>query len=933
MNYTKNKASKKQKQITSKGARTGRRIFVTFFQVAMICIVALAVFIGFAGFGVMKGIIDSAPEISEMNVVPTGYSSFVYDKDGNELVKLVAQNSNRIPVSIDKIPKQLQNAFVAIEDERFYEHNGIDLKGIMRAGYKGLTSGHFSEGASTITQQLIKNNVFTDWVDGESGIEKVKRKLQEQYLAIELSKIMSKEEVLENYLNTINLGQNTLGVQAASKRYFNKDVSELTISECAVIAAITQNPSKYNPISHPEYNKERRQKVLDDMKEQGYITEEEYQTAINENVYDRIQVVNSDTEEKKIYSYYVDEVTEEVMKDLQEQLGYTANQAYYALYSGGLKIYTVQDPEIQKICDEEFSNTDNYPAGTKVSLSYELSVETKGGEIVNHSVQMLEEYFKEQEGSDFDLVFKDEETARSYVQKYKEAKLSSTDKIIGEKITITPQPQCSFTIMDQHTGYVKAVVGGRGTKEASLTLNRATNTMRQPGSTFKVLAAYAPALDTGAKTLASVQDDTEYYYSNGRKVSNWYSSGYKGLCTIRYGIEQSLNIVAVKTLTDITPQLGFNYLKNFGFTTLVERRENANGGVESDVIQALALGGVTDGVKNIELNAAYAAIANGGQYMKPIYYTKILDKDGKVLLENIPQTKQVISPQAAYLLTDAMEDVVTKGTGGAAAVSGQHVAGKTGTTSSNKDVWFAGYTPYYTATVWAGYDNNLSLEGDEKNFHKKIWKNIMTRVHEGLEGTEFEQPEGIVTASVCKKSGKLARSGYCDCDPRGSQVITEKFAQGTVPTEYCDTHVRVNICAMTGSIAGEYCPFISESRVYILRPDSSYSVTANGSKVLGTTADSPYQITSSQISAGCALHGGTGSVNAQTVDPAAQAAAQAAAQQAAAQAAAQQAAEQAAAQQAAAQAAAQQAAEQAAQQAAQQMDPAAGANVPDEAAE
>lgn len=293
----------------------------------------------------------------------------------------------------------------------------------------------------------------------------------------------------------------------------------------------------------------------------------------------------------------------------------------------------------------------------------------------------------------------------------------------------------------------------------------------------------------------------------------------------------------------------------------------------------------------------------------------------------------MISPQAAYLLTDAMEDVVTKGTGGAAAVSGQHVAGKTGTTSSNKDVWFAGYTPYYTATVWAGYDNNLSLEGDEKNFHKKIWKNIMTRVHEGLEGTEFEQPEGIVTASVCKKSGKLARSGYCDCDPRGSQVITEKFAQGTVPTEYCDTHVRVNICAMTGSIAGEYCPFISESRVYILRPDSSYSVTANGSKVLGTTADSPYQITSSQISAGCALHGGTGSVNAQTVDPAAQAAAQAAAQQAAAQAAAQQAAEQAAAQQAAAQAAAQQAAEQAAQQAAQQMDPAAGANVPDEAAE
>ena len=867
MNYGKNKTSKKQKAIASKKARVGKKFLLTFFKTTLICLVAVVVFAVFAGFGVVKGIIDSAPDISEINVVPTGYSTFVYDQEGNEIVKLVAQNSNRIPVSIDKVPKNLQNAFVAIEDERFYEHNGIDVKGIIRAGVKGVTNGfHFSEGASTITQQLIKNNVFTEWVNGESNVEKVKRKIQEQYLAIELSKVMSKEEVMENYLNTINLGQNTLGVQAASKRYFNKDVSELSISECAVIAAITQNPSKYNPISHPEYNAERRKKVLDNMKEQGYITEQEYESAINDDVYGRIQIVNSDTEETKIYSYYVDELTEEVMKDLQEQLGYTSTQAYYALYSGGLKIYTAQDAEIQKICDEEFANMDNYPSGTKVALSYELSVKTSDGEIINHSKEMLESYFKEIEGSDFDLVFSDEATARSYVEKYKAAKVGAGDEVIGEKVTITPQPQCSFTIMDQSTGYVKALVGGRGTKEASLTLNRATNTVRQPGSTFKVVAAYAPALDSAGMTLATVQDDTEYYYSNGRKVSNWYSSGYKGLCTIRYGIEQSLNIVAVKTITDITPQLGFNYLKNFGFTTLVERRENASGGVESDVIQALALGGITDGIKNIELNAAYAAIANGGTYIKPIYYTKILDKDGKVLLENIPQTTQVIKPTTAYLLTDAMEDVVTKGTGGACAVSGQHVAGKTGTTSSNKDVWFAGYTPYYTATVWAGYDNNLSLEGDEKSFHKKIWKNIMTRVHENLEGKEFEKPDGIVTASVCKKSGKLARSGLCDCDPRGSQVITEIFAEGTVPTEYCDTHVRVNICAMSGAFAGENCPFIQQSsQVFIIRPDSSYVTRADGSRYASATADSPYEISADAIAAGCPLHGGTGTVNNGTV--------------------------------------------------------------------
>lgn len=867
MNYGKKGTSKKQKALASKKARVGKKFLLTFFRATLITIFAVVIFAVFAGFGVVKGIIDSAPDISEINVVPTGYSTFVYDQEGNEIVKLVAQNSNRIPVSIDKVPKNLQNAFVAIEDERFYEHNGIDLKGIIRAGVTGVKNGfHFSEGASTITQQLIKNNVFTDWVNGESTIEKIKRKIQEQYLAVELSKVMSKEEVLENYLNTINLGQNTLGVQAASKRYFNKDVSELTISECAVIAAITQNPSKYNPISHPEYNVERRKKVLDNMLKQEYITQQEYNTAINDDVYNRIQIVNSDTEETKIYSYYVDELTEQVMKDLQEQLGYTSTQAYYALYSGGLKIYAAQDAEIQKICDEEFANTDNYPAGTKVALSYELSVETTDGEIVNHSSQMLESYFRETEDSSFDLVFSDEETARSYVEKYKAAKIGTGDQIIGEKVTITPQPQCSFTIMDQSTGYVKALVGGRGTKEASLTLNRATNTVRQPGSTFKILAAYAPALDSAGMTLASVQDDTEYYYSNGRKVSNWYSSGYKGLCTLRYGIEQSLNIVAVKTITDITPQLGFNYLKNFGFTTLVERRENANGGVESDVIQALALGGITDGVQNIELNAAYAAIANGGTYIKPIYYTKILDKDGKVLLENIPQTTQVVKPATAYLLTDAMKDVVTKGTGGACAISGQQVAGKTGTTSSNKDVWFAGYTPYYTATVWAGYDNNLSLEGDEKNFHKKIWKNIMTRVHENLEEKDFEKPDGIVTASVCKKSGKLARSGLCDCDPRGSMVITEIFAQGTVPTEYCDTHVRANICTMSGAIAGENCPFVQQSgQVFILRPDSSYITRADGSRYASATADTPYEISAAMIAAGCPLHGGTGTVNNGTV--------------------------------------------------------------------
>lgn len=874
MNYGKKGTSAKQKALNSNSTKVGKKFIVTFFKAFVICLIGTGICCLFAGVGVIKGIIASAPDISEVNVVPTGYSTFVYDQEGNELAKLVAQDSNRIPVEISQIPKHTQEAFIAIEDARFWEHNGIDIKGILRAGIKGIKEGGFSEGASTITQQLLKNNVFKDWVYEENMIDKFKRKFQEQYLAVELEKTMTKEEILGYYLNTINLGQNTLGIEAASKRYFGKSVKELTISESAVIAAITQNPTKYNPISHPDDNEDRRKKVLNHMLEQGYISDMEYREAINDDVYARIQNVNEETEATSIYSYFVDELTEQVMDDLMEQKGYTSTQAYYLLYSGGLKIYVTQDSRIQKICDEEFSNPDNYPAGTKVGLSYELSVQQEDGTIKNHSQQMLEAHFKK-ESKNFDLVFDTEEEAREVVERYKEEVLAPTDTVIGENVSIALQPQCSFTIMDQNTGYVKAIVGGRGEKTASLTLNRATNTKRQPGSTFKVVSTYAPALDNAGMTLATVQDDTNFNYENGRPVRNWYSSGYKGLCTLRYGIEQSLNIVAVKTLTDITPQLGYNYLLNFGFTTLVEKRERADGKVDTDIIQSLSLGGITDGIKNIELNAAYAAIANGGTYIKPIYYTKILDKDGNILIENTPQTNKVIKDTTAFLLTDAMRDVITKGTGGACAIPGQNTAGKTGTTSSNKDVWFAGYTPYYTATVWAGYDNNVSLVNDEKNFHKKIWKNIMIRVHEGLEQKEFIRPDGIETATVCKKSGKLPIPGLCDTDPRGSMVITEYFAEGTAPTESCDTHIRATICLASGTLASEFCPFeLRAEQIFVKRPASSMTVNSDGTTITGETADTPYALTAEQLASGCPLHGGTPTVPYSGAPPVADPAAQ-----------------------------------------------------------
>ncbi len=821
MNYGRRSARKKQKTLVSKSTKIGKMIAITFFNAILVCALSVAVIGACAGVGLFKGVIATAPDISNIDVSPTGFSTTVYDKEGNTLTKLVAADSNRIYVTIDKIPEDFQHAFVAIEDERFYTHPGIDIKGIMRAGLVGLQKGSFSEGASTITQQLLKNNVFTNWTSESSMVEKFKRKFQEQYLSLELEKIMDKESILENYMNTINLGQSTLGVQAASQRYFGKTASQITLSEAAVIAAITQNPTKYNPISHPDYNMERRTKVLNNMLEQGYITQGEHNEALADDVYSRIQNVNAETEKNSIYTYFVDTLTDEVISDLQDMKGYSYTQAYNALYSGGLSIYTTQDPSIQKICDEEFSNPENYPENTKLYLTYELSIENSSGEMENFSTQNFESYFKQQ-NKKFNSIFNTEEDAQACIDEYKASVMGPTDKFVAENISYTPQPQVSISVIDHTTGQVSAIVGGRGTKQASLTLNRATDTMRQPGSTFKVLAAYAPALDSAGFTLASTQVDEPFNYANGRPVSNWYNTGYKGICTIRYGIEQSLNIVAVRTLTDITPQLGYDYLLNFGFSTLVDRRTQADGTVTSDITQALALGGVTDGVTNLELTSAYGTIANGGTYIKPMFYTKIVDHDGNVLIENAPQKRQVIKETTAFLLTDAMTDVVTQGTGGKVRFDNMSIAGKTGTTTSDVDVWFAGYTPYYTCATWAGYDNNVHMGSSETGLAKTLWKAVMSRVHENLENKSFTTPEGITSATVCNKSGKLAVAGLCDLD---GSAYTEYFAVGTQPTTVCDRHMVGYVCGLTGGRAADSCPYKVQGVIMVDPENNPYTST------------------------------------------------------------------------------------------------------------
>lgn len=802
MNYGKNGVRSKQRALHSKSAKWGKKFALTFFNVMLTGIIVAGVLGVSVGFGVFRGIIDTSPEIGNIDVQPSGFSTFVYDIEGNQTAKLIAENSNRIPVTMDMIPENLAHAFVAIEDERFYEHNGIDIKGIIRAGIKGITTGHFSEGASTITQQLLKNNVFTDWTKEERGLnmDKIKRKVQEQYLALELEKTATKDEILLNYMNSINLGQNTLGVQAASQRYFNKSVSELNLSECAVIASITQNPSRFNPITHPEDNSERRAKVLNNMLEQGYITQAEYDNAMADDVYSRIQVTNEEVEETSINTYFVDALTDDVMEDLVAA-GYNETQAYTLLYTGGLKIYSTQDPAIQAICDDVFSNEENYPANVKWYLNYELTIQKENGEMENHSTEMYRSYYREQDRN-FDLIYSSKEAAEEAIENYKLAVMEEGDDVYAEKISLIPQPQVSIVVEDQSTGAIVAMVGGRGPKEGSRTLNRATDTVRQPGSTFKVVSTYAPALDNAGLTLATVQNDAPFTYANGKPVRNWYGEAYRGLCSLRQGIQDSLNIVAVKTLTQITPRLGFDYLQNFGITTLVESKE-INGQIFSDIQQSLALGGITNGVTNEELNGAYATIANHGTYIKPKLYNTVVDHDGNVILDNTqPETKQVIKETTAFLLTDAMVDVVTKGTGRSVNFGGMAIAGKTGTTSDYNDVWFAGFTPYYTATTWTGFDNNVKLSGDEKNLAKTLWRAVMSQIHAELANEPFSVPPGIITATVCSKSGKLPIPGLCD-----GSLKTEYFADGVTPSESCDVHYQGAICQYCGLPATEFCPF------------------------------------------------------------------------------------------------------------------------------
>lgn len=855
MNFSQRKVEKRVQRLTSPLTHQLYKMRLIGLRIGLV-VLFIAICVGLSAFfGAFRSIVSTTPDINAIQVVPQGYTTSIKDTKGRTIQTLVGKDANREYVTLDKIPVDLQNAFVAIEDERFWKHNGVDFQGILRAFAAGISNGgNFNQGASTLTQQLLKNQVFGG---GEEStmFNRVKRKVQEQYLAIQLETKYSKKQILEYYLNTINLGQNTLGVQAASKRYFNKDVSTLTLSECAVLAGITQNPSAYNPISHPNKNKKKRTTVLTYMKEQGVITTEEYNEAIRDDVFKRIQTINKENERTShATSYFTDALIEQVIQDLKQKLGYTETQAYNALYSGGLTIYSTQDNSMQKVCDKIINNKKYYPPDSKYQLTYQLTIQRKDGKEETYDFNTMKRWFKKTKGKKISKYYTSKAAGKKLIAQYKKAVIQKNDKIIAENVNFVIQPQASFVLMEQSTGNVKALCGGRGRKTGSRTLNRATGSVRQPGSTFKVLSTYLPALDTAGMTLATVQDDAKYYYPGTKRlVKNWYSSGYRGITSLRTAIADSMNIVAVKTLEQVTPKTGYDYLLNLGFTSLVDNYTDESGKTYTDIALPMALGGLTKGVTNLELTTGFSSIANGGVYHRASFYSKILDHDGNVLLQNNKdESRQVMKDSTAWLLTSAMKDVIEKGTGTQLKFQKLNMpqAGKTGTSTGNRDLWFVGYTPYLTAGIWGGYD--ASDKQTSTSYHKILWRTIMEKLNQGYKRKVFAKPDSVTSAVICTKCGNLAIAGLCSNAVGGSCTRREYFAKDSLPTKTCDCHVRCRICKASGRLAGDNCPDSQiYSMVYLQKKNPSQS---KGSASASGTKDSPLFIPNYLAHSLCRVH-------------------------------------------------------------------------------
>ena len=659
-------------------------------------------------------------------------TSVIYYEDpktGQDVVlRKLYGGANRTWVKYEDIPKNLIHACIAIEDKRFEDHQGVDWVTTLKACVK-MFLGRGEAGGSTITQQLVKNITGRDEVT-------VRRKLVEIFSALELEKKYTKKQIMELYLNVIALGENCEGVESASQVYFGKSVSELDLAECAALIGVTNNPSIYDPYINADKNKERQVIILDQMLEQKYITQEQHDTAVAEE----LVLHNASGEasgDEDYYSYFEDQVINDVVRDLSEKTGYDQTIVRKMLMTGGYKIYSTLNPDVQAAVEEVYQNLDNIP-----------------------------------------------NTASSQ------------------------QLQSGIVIIDNKTGDVVAVAGGVGEKQGSLILNRATQSYLSPGSTIKPVSVYAPALELGLITPATVMDDTPYSFTDARHWPKNSDSIYRGLMNINEAVGLSINTIPVKLVAQMTPEYSFEFAKEkMGLSTLVSSYVNAAGDTFSDVdLAPLAMGGLTRGVTVKAMAQAYATFANEGVYREARTYTKVVDSDGKVVLDNTQQSHVAMKDMTAWYITYMLENTVESGTGTAAQIENMTVAGKTGTTTSDFDRWFAGYTPYYTGVVWCGYDDpeEVVLTDSSTNPAIVLWQKVMEQVHDGLPNKEFNKPTNVVECTVCRDSG-LLMTDACREDPRGSRAVTVELSLYDVPTQNCDVHKEVEICGASGHVVNEYC--------------------------------------------------------------------------------------------------------------------------------
>lgn len=659
-------------------------------------------------------------------------------KTGEDVVlQKLYGGANRTWVRYEDIPKNLVHACIAIEDKRFEEHQGVDWVTTLRACVK-MFLGTGSAGGSTITQQLIKN------LTGDDAVT-VRRKLVEIFRALEFEKQYTKAEIMEWYLNVIGLGENCSGVQSASQVYFGKNVEELDLAECSALIGITNNPSIFDPYISPEKNKERQETILWAMWDQGYITRDQYEQAIAEELVFR----NASAEQETggdYYSYFEDQVIRDVVNDLCEKTGYGYDIVYKMVMTGGYHIYSTLNPDVQAAVDAVYQNLDSIP-----------------------------------------------------------------------KTNSSQQLQSGIVITDNKTGDIVAIAGGVGEKQGSLTWNNATQSLLSPGSTIKPVSIYAPAIELGLITPASVYDDTPYSFTDASQWPKNSDNTYRGLVSINTAVCQSLNTVPVKLAAEMGAEYCFTFAKEkMGLSTLVSNYVTANGDVLSDVnLAPMAMGGLTQGVTIRAMTEAYATFPNEGVYREARTYTKVTDASGVTILDNSQKSYVAMKDMTAWYITYMLQNTVEYGTGVPAQLNNMTVAGKTGTTTSDYDRWFAGYTPYYTGVVWCGYDDpeEIVLTDSSTNPAIVLWKRVMEQVHAKLPNREFAKPTNVVECAVCCDSGLLATDA-CYADPRGERIVKMQLSLYDVPTQSCDVHKMVDICKASGHVANEYCELVEGNSVY-----------------------------------------------------------------------------------------------------------------------